>query len=174
MVTPSKKQCDYCRQEIAREVFVCRYCGQAQAPTPAAARSAPPGKPRLRTLLVLVAATAWVFLTMFASWWRSATPTRVERPKARLEVFGRRGARGIELVNHETEPLAGCVITVQDEWRAMIQTFKPGEVRRLTWEEFTSRTGAELPSIEGEHSRYATVACDSHRDTRRAVTLTFR
>jgi hypothetical protein len=170
----SKKKCDHCGQEIARDVFVCQYCGRAQAPRPAAAGPVPGRKLPLRMQLVLAAAAGWILLTMFANWRRSATPTFVERPKARLEVYGRRGALGVELVNHERETVAGCVVTLQDDWRAMIQTLQPKEVRRLTWSEFKSRTGAELPPLEGEHARYATVNCDSHRDTRRGAALAFR
>ena len=172
----SKKKCSYCGQEIARDVFVCQYCSRAQAQTPP--RAAPRARQKLqvplRVRLMLIAAAAWVLLSMGASWWKSVPATFVEGPKAKLEVFGRREARGLELVNHETEPLAGCVIRLQNDWRAMIQTLKPEEVRLVTWSDFKSRGGNEMPAIEGERARYASVNCDSHRDTRRGAALAFR
>jgi RNA polymerase subunit RPABC4/transcription elongation factor Spt4 len=177
MLNPSKKTCDHCGQDINRDAFVCQYCGRAQAPKPAA----PPrqvGTRRqlpLRTRLVLIAAAAYVLLTMVANWWRSAGPVSpLEPARTKLEVYGRRGSSGFELVNHETEPLSACVVTLQNEWRAMIQTFKPEEVRSLTWSEFKSRGGADMPALEGQRARSATVRCDSHHDTRRDAALAFR
>ena len=82
--------------------------------------------------------------------------------------------RGLELVNHEKEPLSGCVITLQNDWPAMIQTFKPAEIRLVPWSDFRSRGGNDMPVTEGERARYATVNCDSHRDTRRGAALAVR
>jgi hypothetical protein len=170
----SNKACDYCGQDINRDAFVCQYCGRAQAPKPAASRQAPRREMPLRMRVVLIAAAAWVLLTMVANWWRAAAPVAEAPPKTKLEVYGRRGPSGFELVNHEAEPLSACVVTLQNDWRAMIQTFKPEEVRLLTWSAFTGRSGTEMPATEGQRTRSATVRCDSHRDTRRDAALAFR
>ena len=56
----------------------------------------------------------------------------------------------------------------------MIQTFKPAEIRLLSWSDFKSRGGTDMAAIEGERARYAVVNCASHRDTRRGAALAFR
>jgi hypothetical protein len=171
----SNRKCQYCGQEINRDAFVCQFCGRAQPPRPAKTSTQTQQRQLpLKTRLVLIAAGAWVLLSMGVNWWKSVPSTFQERPKAKLEVYGKRGPRGLELVNHEKESLSGCVITLQNDWRAMIQTFKAGEIRLVPWSDFRSRGGGDMPTIEGERARYAAVNCDSHRDTRRGAALALR
>lgn len=170
----ANRKCDHCGQEVPRDSRICPYCGRAQVTTPIVPR-APRTAQSLRNAskLLLAAAAAAVVMTMFAQRFGSST-SMVERPQARLEIYGRSGPRGLELVNHEPDALSACVIKLQGDWRAMIQTLQPKEVRLVTWAEFRGPAGQEMPSPAGERARYATVTCDSHREKRRAAALAFR
>jgi hypothetical protein len=165
------KKCSYCAQEIAKDASVCRYCNRSQ---PAARVSPAPrtlGAANTGRLVVLVA-VAMVAMMAWAQ--KRTTSTFQNRALTALAVSGTRYSAGVVLTNRETEPLAGCVIRVSNQWSAPLERLGPKETITVTWSQFRTDGGAELPAHIGEHARYATVKCDSHKGTRKGAALAFR
>ena len=176
------KKCSFCGQEIASDATFCMFCNRAQ---PVRTFGGTPQKvsyTRRAQLVVALGAGLAAALMVSRLIRQPATFERLsEKPTGQkvLRVSGSRYSRGIEVINREAEPLAGCVISIPDrarsgEWTASVQKLAPGEPTTVTWAEFRKKDGDELPPNVGETARYATIKCDSHKETHKGAALVFR
>ena len=165
------KKCSYCAQEIATDAGVCRYCNRSQPAPRVSPASRKLGAANTGRLVVLVAVATVAMMAWAQRWQPTTFRTPVLKP---LAVSGTRYSAGIMIMNRETEPLAGCVMRVSNEWTATIPKLAPMERTTVTWGQFRNAGGNEIPVYIGETARYATVKCDSHKGTRKGAALAFR
>ena len=171
------KKCSFCAQEIQSDANVCMFCNRAQP-----ARFRPPLQKRSYSnmgRLVALVAGGTVAMMVWATSSKRQPAIFEQRSQKTLEVSGARHARGIDIINREAEPLTECVISLSDrgrsnEWTAVIQKLAPMQRETVTWAQFRRADGSEMPAYIGETTRYATVKCESHKDTRKGAALPFR
>jgi hypothetical protein len=172
------KKCSFCGQEIPRDSLTCRFCNHPQA----AARSGrAPQKISYshRGSFAVLAAVAAVTMMTMVQRCQPGNGTFENRTNRSLAVSGARDPRGMVITNRESEPLSECVITItqggrSNEWRAVVPKLAPAESATLTWSEFRKTGGSEMPAGVGTNARYATVRCESHKDTRKGAAIAFR
>ena len=139
------KLCSFCGQEIPRDSLTCRFCSHPQA----AARSG------------------------------RASQKISYSHRGSLAVLAAVAAVSMLITNRESEPLSGCEITLTEgsrsnAWSAAIPKLAPAESATVTWSEFRNTGGSEMPVDVGMKARYATVKCESHKDTRKGAAIAFR
>jgi len=136
--------------------------------------------------LVVLAAFAVVTLLSWLTKWqpsrfdpRPAKSAAENRAARALDVAATRDPGGIEITNRESRPLGQCVVGIPDrgrsnQWTTVVQELPPTQTATLTWSQFRSPAGAEMPADTGQNARYAVVTCASHRTDRKAAVLPFR
>ena len=170
------KKCSFCAQEIPSDAVLCLFCNHAQ-PAPRMGHSRRSVGPANLGRLVVLAAFAAVAAVSWVTKWQSSTFEN--RPKKSLAVAGGRTVSGIVITNRETEPLSDCVVRVGPpggsiEWMAAVERLAARETQILTWTQFRNASGSEMPASIAQSVRYATVTCESHKDTRKGAAIALR
>jgi hypothetical protein len=170
------KKCSFCAQEIPLDAVACMFCNRAQ-PAPGVGRAPRSIGPISPGRLFVLAAFAAVAVMSWVTRWQP--PTFENRAKKPLSVSGGRTGSGMVIVNRETTSLSDCVVRVgppggSRDWLAAVERLAGGEAQVLTWTQFRSAAGSEMPPAIGQSARYASVTCGSHKDTRSAAVIALR
>ena len=170
------KKCSFCAQEIPSDAVACRYCNRAQ-PAPRMGNGRRSVSPMGMGRLAVLAAFAAVAVTSWVTRWQPSTFEH--RAKKTLAVSGGRTVSGMVITNREPEPLSDCVVRVgppggSSEWMATVERLAARETQILTWTQFRNATGSEMPVSIGQSARYASMTCQSHRETRKGAAIAFR
>ena len=176
-----KKKCAFCAQELPADATVCMFCTRKQPGQRFGGVARSVGYMSMGRLAVLVAVGTVALMAWVTNWQPTKFQQLSNKPVEQkpLRVSGSRYSRGIEIINREAEPLAGCVLSIPNqarssEWSAPVQKLAPNEPRTVTWAEFRGTDGTGIPVYVGETTRYAVIRCDSPKETRKGTVLVFR
>ena len=169
------KKCSFCAQEIPSNAVLCMFCNHAQ-PAPRLGQTRRSVGPKNLGRLFVLAAFAGVAAMSLVTRWQPSTFEN--RAKKSLAISGDRTVSGMVITNGEPEPLSGCVVRVgrtggSSDWMATVERLAARETQILPWTQFRNAPGSDMPSI-GPNARYATITCESHKDTRKGAAIAFR
>ena len=153
---------------------MCPFCSRAQPAQRVSSKAPRMSSVSAGRLAALVFVAAVSVVGWARGWMPATTGTISERPRSTVVVTSTRHPHGFEITNRETESLAECVIRIPEQWSAKIPALAAGDTATVTWAQFRNASGAEMSPVIGQNARTALFACDSHKETRRPVTLRFR